>query len=139
MKIYLFFIQFISGLLGSLLFGFMGVIIGSFIGGNFDFPAFGGNVDYEAGGAFFAIVGISIGCLLGIRAINKLFKKKQKYIIILIAAIITAFVGLALFNRNMPPITGLTIFLLPSAALTVVANSQQFLKKIKFFNKNENR
>ena len=130
MKNYLFFIQFIAGLLGSIIFGFVGLILGSFIGCNFDFPAFGGNVDYEAGGAFFAIVGISIGCLLGIMTANKVFKEKQKYTIISIAAIITAFIGLILFDYNMPPLTGLTIFLFPSAVLAIVANWQKFIKKV---------
>ncbi len=128
MKNYLFFIQFIAGLFGSIIFGFAGLIIGSFIGGNFDFPAFGGNVDYEAGGAFFAIVGISLGCLFGIIKVNKLFKEKQKYVIISIAAIVTAFIGLMLFDYNMPPFIGLTILLLPSAVLTVVINLQKFIK-----------
>lgn len=129
MKIYLFFTQFIAGLFGSVIFGFVGVILGSFIGGNFDFPDFGGNVDYEAGGAFFAIIGISLGCLFGIRTVNKLLKEKQNHIIISIAAVVTVFINLILFDHNMPPLIGLTILLLPSAVLAVVANLQKFIKK----------
>lgn len=122
------FAQFISSLVGGILLGMMGLGIGATIGGNFGFPAFGGNAGYESGGVFFAIVGISLGSLLGIMVAKKIQKKQHKYTIASIAAIITTCIGVILFDYNVPPAIGLTILLMPSVVLTAITNWQKFSK-----------
>lgn len=116
--------QFISSLVGGILIGIIGLIIGATIGGNFGFPAFGGNAGYESGGVFFAIVGISLGSLLGIMAVKKLQKEKYKYASASIAAIITICIGIIIFDYNMPATIGLAILLMPPIVLTAITNRQ---------------
>ena len=116
------FTQFLSGLVGSVVLGIIGLIIGTIIGGNFGFPKFGGNVDYESGGVFFAIVGISLGSLLGIMFAKKMQKEQHKYMFALITAIITTCIGIFLFDYNMSFIVKLTILFIPSVMLTAVTN-----------------
>lgn len=115
--------QFVSSLICGMLLGIAGLVIGVEIGGNYGFPSFGGNYGYEAGGVFFAIVGISLGSLLGIMAVKKMQKEKHKYTIASIAAIIIICIGVLLFDYNMSPVIGLTILLMPSVVLTVVTNN----------------
>ena len=122
------FAQFVSSLVGGILLGIIGLIIGATIGGNFGFPEFGGNAGYESGGVFFAIVGISLGSLLGIMAVKKIQKEQHKYTIASIAAIITACIGVVLFDYNMPPAIGITILLIPSLMLTAITNWQKISK-----------
>ncbi|MFA5840665.1 MAG: hypothetical protein WC847_00080 [Candidatus Paceibacterota bacterium] len=122
------FTQFVSSLVGGILLGIIGLAIGSTVGGNFGFPAFGGNADYESGGVFFAIVGISLGSLLGIMVVKKLQKEQHKYAIASITAIITICVGVVLFDYNMPTAIGLLILLMPPVVLTAVTNWQKFSK-----------
>jgi uncharacterized membrane protein YeaQ/YmgE (transglycosylase-associated protein family) len=116
------FTQFISGLVGSVILGIIGLIIGTIIGGNFGFPKFGGNVGYEAGGVFFAIVGISLGSLLGIMFAKKMQKEQHNHILALITAIITTCIGIFLFDYNMSLVVKLIILLIPSVMLTAVTN-----------------
>jgi uncharacterized membrane protein YeaQ/YmgE (transglycosylase-associated protein family) len=116
------FTQFISGLVGSVILGIIGLIIGTIIGGNFGFPKFGGNVGYESGGVFFAIVGISLGSLLGIMFAKKMQKEQHNYILALITAIITTCIGIFLFDYNMSLVVKLTILFIPSVMLTAVTN-----------------
>lgn len=118
------FVQFVSSLLGGILLGIVGLAVGATIGGNFGFPAFGGNVGYESGGVFFAIVGISLGSLLGIIAAKKLQKEQIKYSVASIAAVITTVIGVLIFDYNMPPVIALTILLMPSIVLTVATNGR---------------
>ncbi|MCK5510660.1 hypothetical protein KAI65_03910 [Candidatus Parcubacteria bacterium] len=122
------FAQFVSGLVGGILLGIIGLVVGSMIGGNFGFPEFGGNVGYESGGVFFAIVGISLGSLFGIATVKKRQKEQYKYTTASIAAIITIIIGVLLFDYNMPTAVGLTILLMPPIALTVITNWQKFSK-----------
>ena len=123
------FAQFVSSLVGGVLLGILGLSVGATIGGNFGFPEFGGNVGYEAGGAFFAIVGISIGSFLGIIAAKKLQKEAQKYVTASItAAVIMIIIGVILFDYNMPPAIGLTILFMPPVVLTLTTNWQKFSK-----------
>jgi len=122
------FAQFVSSLVSGILLGVIGLAIGSTIGGNFGFPAFGGNAGYESGGVFFAIVGISLGSLLGIIVVKKLQKEQYKYAITSVVTIITTCVGIVLFNYKMPPAIGLLILLMPSVMLTAITNWQKFLK-----------
>ncbi len=107
-----------------MLFGIFGLVAGSYIGGNYGFFEFGGNVGYEAGGAFFGILGISLGSLLAIMIVKKLQKTKYNLVYGLIAAIITALAGTLLFDYYMPVVIGFTILLLPPTALTLTANWQ---------------
>lgn len=116
------FAQFAASLLGGLLLGIIGLIFGAYIGGNYGFPEFGGNAGYESGGVFFAIVGISLGSLLGIMTAKKLQKEKYKYTIPSITAVITICIGVILFDYNMPPVIGLMILLMPSIMLTAMTN-----------------
>ena len=115
------FIQFISSLICSILFGIVGLIVGATIGGNFGFPAFGGNVGYESGGVFFAIVGISLGSLLGLMFVKKIQKEKFSHGLALIVTAVIICVSVIVFDYDMPRAVGLTILLLPSIALTLVS------------------
>jgi len=120
------FAQFVSSLVGGILLGILGLIVGATIGGNFGFPEFGGNAGYEAGGVFFAIVGISAGSLLGIMTAKKLQKETQKYLTASIAAtVVMVVIGVILFDYNMPPAIGLTILLMPPVVLTLITNWQK--------------
>lgn len=123
------FAQFVSSLVGGILFSIIGLAIGAAIGGSFGFPEFGGNVGYESGGVFFAIVGISLGSLLGIVAVKKIQKEQHKYTIASIAAIITMCIGVILFDYYMPPSIKLTILLMPPIVLTTITNWQKFSKE----------
>ncbi len=49
---YQIFLQILIGLIAEIFLGIVFVFIGAFIGGNLGFVNFGGNVGYEAGGAF---------------------------------------------------------------------------------------
>ena len=122
------FAQFVSSLVSGILLGIIGLVVGSIIGGNFGFPKFGGNVGYESGGVFFAIVGISLGSLLGIMTTKKLQKEQCSYTTASITTIITVIIGVLLFDYNMPPVIGLTILLMPPIVLTVITNWQKFSK-----------
>ncbi len=108
--------------------GIVGLAIGATIGGNFGFPEFGGNAGYESGGVFFAIVGISLGSLLGIMAVKKMQKEQHKYTVASIAATIMIVIDVLLFDYNMPPVIALTILLMPPIVLTVITNWQKFSK-----------
>lgn len=122
------FVHFLSSLVGAILLGIIGLVIGAYIGGNFGFFEFGGNAGYEAGGVFFAIVGISFGSLLGIMFVKKLLKEKYKYSIITMTAIVTSCVGVILFDYNMPLAVGLIILLMPPVVLTAIANWKKLKK-----------
>jgi len=115
------FIQFMSSLVCSVLMGIFGLIFGATIGGNFGFPAFGGNVGYESGGVFFAIVGLSLGSLLGMMIVKNIQKEKFSYKLATIIAIVVVCISVVLFDYNMPRVVGLMIVLLPSSVLTVVS------------------
>lgn len=115
-------LQFIVSLILGILLGIVGLIIGAMIGGNFSFPEFGGNLGYEAGGAFFGILGISLGNLLGAIIIKELSKEKINYLITLCTAVITAVIGLLSFDYYMSSFVGLTILFLPTLVLTLVTN-----------------
>ena len=123
------FAQFISSFVGGILLGILGLAIGAIIGGNFGFPAFGGNIGYESGGVFFAIVGISVGSMFGIAIAKKIQKEKCKYSTASIATLITIFIGLIIFDYYLPLAVGLTILLMPPIVLTVITNWQKFSQK----------
>jgi len=89
------FVQFLLSLLTSILLGILGLGVGATIGGNFGFPAFGGNVGYEAGGVFFAILGISLGSFFFFTLQNKLQSKQFQYKMLLATA-------LTFFKGNKP-------------------------------------
>ena len=113
--------QFIMSSVGSIVFGVLGLAMGANFGDRFHFPAFGGDAaGYESGGAFFAILGIAFGALLGLIIINKLLHKKQKYKTALLATIIIAIVDLALFDYHVLPAVDLIILLLPTIVLTTL-------------------
>lgn len=118
-------VQFISSLIGGILLGILGLMIGATIGGNFGFPAFGGVMGYESGGAFFGIVGLAIGSLLGIATAQKLQKETHKYGLASIALIITICIGIIVFDYNMPGLIGLMILLMPSVLVTAITNGQK--------------
>jgi hypothetical protein len=120
------FIQVVSSLVGGILLGIVGLVVGAIIGGNFGFPEFGGNGGYESGGVFFAIVGISLGSLLGIITAKRLQKEPPQYTAASIAAIIIIIIGILLFNYNMSPVVGLPMLLMPSIVLTAITNGQKF-------------
>jgi len=114
------FLQFIVSLIGSILLGIVGLIFGATIGGNFGFPAFGGNVGYESGGVFFAIVGISLGSVLGAMFVKKLRQEKFSYGIASMIAVVSICVSVVLFDYDMPRVLSLVIIVLPSVVLTAV-------------------
>ena len=114
--------QFFLSLIGAILLGIIGLIVGAYIGGNFGFPAFGGNVGYESGGVFFAIVGISFGSLLGTILAKKLQKEKRKYFFPLSFCIASICYGVFIFDYSMPIIIEVSILLLPPAVITLITN-----------------
>ena len=109
--------------------GIIGLIIGAVIGGNFGFPAFGGNVGYESGGVFFGIVGISLGSLLGIVSAKKKQNEEYEYFIASIAVIIMISIGVIIFDYNLSLAIGFTILFMPPVVLTAITNWQIFFKK----------
>ena len=124
------FVQFISSVMGSIVLGIIGLWVGATIGGNFGFPEFGGNTGYEAGGVFFAIVGISLGSLLGIINAKKRQKKQYKYSVAsMIAVVVMVITGVILFDYNLPPVNGLTILFVPPIVFTIITNWQYFFKQ----------
>lgn len=114
--------QFVLSLIGAILLGIVGLIVGAYIGGNFGFPAFGGNVGYESGGVFFAIVGISFGSLLGTMLTKKLQKDSRKYLVPFITCIASICYGVFIFDYSMPAIVETSILLLPPAIMTLITN-----------------
>lgn len=120
------FIEFVTSLIIGILLGIVGLGIGADIGANYGFPAFGGNAGYEAGGVFFAIIGISIGSLLGIIFMKKIQKERHKYLNTSIAAIILIFIEVIIFDTYMSAVTGIMFLLLPPIVLTAIANWQKF-------------
>ena len=122
------FAQFVSSLVGGILLGIVGLAIGATIGGNFGFPEFGGyTAGYEACGVFFAIIGISTGSLLGIKAAKKRQMESRKNLTASIAVlVILVIIGEMIADYNMPPAIGLTILLVPPAVLTLITNWQEF-------------
>ena len=117
------FIQFILSLLGAILLGIFGLGFGAQSSDSFGFPAFGGNAaGYESGGVFFAIVGISLGSLLGIAIAKKAQKEKCKYLINAIIACVTIFISLIIFDRNIPLEALLGILIMPALLMTAAAN-----------------
>lgn len=116
------FIQFISGIFGSILLGIAGLGLGTFIGGNYGFPDFGGNAGYEAGGSFLAIIGISLGALVGICITRRLQKQRSKPMNALVAMIIGLAFGLIAFDYNMTKLVQWMIFLLPALLIVGATN-----------------
>lgn len=116
------FAQFIIGLVGSIVIGFIGLILGSGIGGNYGFPAFGGVVGWEAGGVFFALLGIAIGGLLSVMLATKLMHKKRRYLVGIIASILAFCMDFLLYDYNMNLAILVLIVVLPSVVITVAMN-----------------
>jgi len=116
------FLQFIVSLIGSILLGIAGLIFGATIGGNYGFPAFGGNVGYESGGVFFAIVGISLGAMLGAMFVRKLRQEKFSNGIASMIAIVSICVSVVLFDYKMPWFVGFIILLLPATAFILLSS-----------------
>ena len=123
------FISFATNLLGSLCLGIIGLIIGATIGGNIGFPPFGSNTGYESGGVFCAIVGISLGSMLAITDTQKRHAGRPTHGTNSIVALVTAVIGLLLFDYHMPLVVGLIILLLPPIAQTINLSLQNRLKK----------
>lgn len=63
-KIFKIIIHFIAALLGSLLFGLLGLVAGANIGGNYPVPKMFGLAGYEASGVAGGLLGISFGSLV---------------------------------------------------------------------------
>jgi hypothetical protein len=101
---YRIFLQILIGLIAEIFLGIVFVFIGAFIGGNFGFVNFGGNVGYEAGGAFFGTIGLVLGALCGVVMIKQSFKEKIKTKRSLIGAFIITFLFLLTFRKDSPPI-----------------------------------
>ncbi len=120
--------QFILSLIGSILFGIIGLWLGATIGGNFGFPPFGGIQGYESGGIFFSIVGISLGSFLFTQIIKKRRKEEFEIKIAIITSLAVACAGIIIFDTNMQRVVGLIILLMQSVVLTFISNWPWFLK-----------
>jgi len=119
--------QFLTSLIFSIIFGIFSLLAGSGIGGNYGFPDFGGNVGYEASGAFFGVIGISLGALVGSLFTRKLQKEKTEILSAIIAMTISLSFGLLNFEYNMTPMIAWLILLLPSLLITVATNRKERL------------
>jgi len=118
------FVQFVSSLICSVIFGLVGFTNGANFGGNYGFPRFGGGVGWESGGMFFMIIGISLGSLIGITIVRKLLKEKLKFKIAAITMLIVICIQIVAFYNGMPQlaIVGIGMLLIPPVALTVATN-----------------
>lgn len=101
---YRIFLKILVGLIAEIFLGIVGVVFGAFIGGNFGFVSFGGNVGYEAGGAFFGAIGLVLGALCGVVMIEQSFKEKTKVRKSLIGSFIIMFLFLLTFQNDSSPI-----------------------------------
>lgn len=120
--------QFLLSLIGSVLFGIIGLFIGAMIGGNFGFPSFGGIQGYESGGIFFSIVGISLGSFLFTQIIKKRRNEEFEIKIAIITSLAVACAGILIFDTIIQRAVGLIILLMQSVILTIITNWQWFLK-----------
>jgi hypothetical protein len=118
------FVQFVSSLICSIIFGFIGFTNGANFGGNYGFPRFGGGVGWESGGMFFMIMGISLGSLIGTTIARKLLKEKLKFKIAAITMLVVICIQIVAFYNGMPQfaIVGIGMLLIPPVALTVATN-----------------
>lgn len=123
------FLQILLGLVFSVLLGMINLFVGAIIGGNFGFPPFGGNSGYEAGGVFFGILGLSLGCLIGMIIVDIIFHRKRKYTSALIAAALVAVINLVLFDRELSLFMAVIILLLPLLVLIIMMNWQKITGK----------
>ena len=119
------FIQLVSGLICSVIFGMIGFTNGANFGGNYGFPRFGGGVGWESGGMFFMIIGIALGSLIGITLARKLQKEKLKFKIASITTLVIICIQTAVFYNGMPQFALPLIVLIMPVTLTAITNWQK--------------
>lgn len=111
-------LQFITGIIFSFLFGILGLLLGSFIGGNFGFPLLWDMQGYESGGVLFALIGISSGALAGFWAVTKKFNEAPKVITPILISILALLIDFSLWDGSDMAIWKLVfILILPSLFL----------------------
>lgn len=130
------FAQFAASLMGGIFLGIVGSIVGGYIRISGLAFIFGGDAswDLEFGVLLFAIAGVSLGSLLGIITAKKLQKEDYEYKILSIVDLILAIISVILLqdileSPNKLLAIGIITILMPSIALTVIANWQKFSKK----------
>lgn len=119
--------QFITGIIFSFLFGILGLLPGSFIGGNFGFPLLWDMQGYESGGVFFALIGVALGALAGFLAIAKKFNETHRIIFLLSISILALLIDFFLWNGSNMTIWRLMLVLMLPSLLLSFAFHFQFL------------
>jgi hypothetical protein len=115
-------LEVIFGIISSFLFAIFGIVIGSFIGGNLGFPAFGGNVGYEAGGVFFAFLGVVFGSFLGVIKVKKFLKEEIKATRGVSVGVIIFLLMIIRFDYHLGTFMTMVYFFSPSLIFTLVLN-----------------
>lgn len=120
-------LQFITGIIFSFLFGILGLLLGSFIGGNFGFPLLWEMQGYESGGVFFALIGVASGALAGFFAIAKKFNETPKIIILFSISIFALLIDFSLWDGSDMAIWKLVLILILPSLILVFASQFRFL------------
>jgi hypothetical protein len=119
--------HYLAGLIGGGVLGGIGLALGVVIGGNSGFPAFGGvAAGYEAGGVFFALIGIPFGGMLGGALLQKAQKEtvKMSAMPAIIAAILMSVLGIVLYSYDMPSVVFWAMFLASPGVFTMLAKKK---------------
>lgn len=119
-------IQFITSFIFSLLYGGFGLFLGTFIGNTFNFPPLLGMRGYESGGAFFMLIGITLGGLFGFWVIIKKFNEKPKIITLLLISIFSLLFNFFLYGPDIE-IAKLILVLIIPALLFSLASYYKFI------------
>ncbi len=119
-------IQFVAGIIGSIVFGIIGLIFGATIGGNYVFTTFGESVGYEAGGIFLGTVGMCLGSLIGTALAKKLQRSDQRWLQSLITTSLSIIISIILYSSSpygyLNYVVFLVILILPSVAIVLAPN-----------------
>lgn len=80
----------ITGIIGSIVFGTIFLLLGISIGGNYDFIEIPNHAGYETGGLIFGLIGITLGSIIGIRIHRKIPLNKYLVSAIIISTTINS-------------------------------------------------
>lgn len=119
--------HYLAGLIGGGVLGGIGLVLGTMIGGNIGFPEFGGAAaGYEAGGVFFALIGMPFGGVVGGALLQKVQKETVKISVApaIIAAILMSVLGVAFYRYNISSVVFWAMLLMPPGVFTVLAKKK---------------
>ena len=126
------FIQFIFGVIGSFIFGFLGMMLGMTSWAmDFKYPledTLGYGI-WDAGIHYFALAGIAIGSFLGILITNKIMGKKTNITLGLIVIPISYIIIYFCYLYSMLLFTIAMIPIVPAILTTIAVNREKTPKK----------